>query len=74
MFGNPEEGPMLHMTLRDLRCVMINLDPDTAEPDPRIMKAAVRLNENNAGAYGTVIRTGRLRVGQPVSLMTETQT
>lgn len=73
VFGSQEEGAMLHMTLRDLRCVMINLDPDTAAQDPRIMKAAVRLNENNAGAYGTVIRTGQLRVGQPVSLILENQ-
>jgi hypothetical protein len=51
---------------------MINLDPETAQPDPRIMKAAVRLNDNNAGAYGTVARTGLISVGQSVSLITET--
>ena len=70
VFGNNEDGPIVSLTMRDLRCVMINLDPDTAEQDPRIMKAAVRLNENNAGVYGTVARTGQLSVGQPVSLIT----
>jgi hypothetical protein len=50
--------------------VMINLDPDTAKQDPRIMKAAVRLNNNNAGAYTNVVRTGQLVVGQSVSLIT----
>jgi uncharacterized protein YcbX len=59
--------------MRDLRCVMINLDPDTAEADQRIMKAAIRLNENNAGAYGTVARTGRISVGQSVSLIMDAQ-
>lgn len=68
VFGNSQDGPMLSMTMRDLRCVMINLDPDTAKQDPRVMKAAVRLNDNNAGAYGTVVRTGRISVGQAVSL------
>lgn len=68
VFGN-EDGPMLNMTLRDLRCVMINLDPDTARQDPRVMKAAVSLNDNNAGAYGTVVRTGRIQVGQSLSLI-----
>ncbi len=63
---------MVNVALRDLRCVMIHLDPDTAEQDPRIMKAAVRLNENNAGAYGTVARTGQISVGQSVSLISET--
>ena len=69
VFGSNEAGPVINLTQRDLRCVMINLDPDTAQQDPRIMKAAVRLNQNNAGAYGTVVRTGELSVGQRVSLL-----
>ena len=70
VFG--DNGPMINITMPDLRCVMINLDPDTAKPDPRVMKAAIRLNENNAGAYATVARTGRISVGQSVSLLVET--
>lgn len=69
VFGSHEDGPMVTIAMRDPRCVMINLDPDTAEQDPRIMKAAVRLNQNHAGAYGTVARTGQITVGQPVSLI-----
>jgi uncharacterized protein YcbX len=69
VFGSSEVGPMVNITMRDLRCVMINLDPDTAHQDPRVVKAAVRLNENNAGAYGTVVRTGQISVGQSVSLI-----
>jgi uncharacterized protein YcbX len=72
VFGSGETGPVVNVSQRDLRCVMINLDPETAQPDPRIMKAAVRLNDNNAGAYGTVARTGQISVGQSVSLITET--
>lgn len=70
VFGDNDVGPILNVTMRDLRCVMINLDPDTAKQDPRIMKAAVRLNNNHAGAYATVARTGQLIVGQSVSLIT----
>lgn len=69
VFGDAETGPIVNLTQRDLRCVMINLDPDTAQTDSRIMKAAVRLNGNNAGAYGTVARTGPISVGQSVSLI-----
>jgi uncharacterized protein len=72
VFGSIEAGPMLSMTMRDVRCMMINLDPDTAKQDPRVMKAVVRLNKNNAGAYGTVVRTGQISVGQSVSLIIET--
>jgi MOSC domain-containing protein len=72
LFG--DAGPIVTVTMRDPRCVMINLDPDTAQQDPRIMKAAVRLNNNDAGAYGTVARTGQIEVGQSVSLLTDPQT
>lgn len=34
-------------------------------------KTAVRLNDNNAGVYGTVVRTGHISVGDPVSLIVE---
>jgi uncharacterized protein YcbX len=70
VFGSTETGPMVSVTLRDLRCVMVNLDPDTSKSDPRVMKAVVRLNENNAGAYATVTRTGQISVGQPVNWIT----
>jgi uncharacterized protein YcbX len=71
IFGS-NNGPMISVTMPDLRCVMINLDPDTAKQDPRVMKAAIRLNKNNAGAYATVARTGQISVGQSVSLLVET--
>jgi uncharacterized protein YcbX len=71
VFGSNEVGPMISVTMRDERCVMLNLDPDTAKQDPRVMKAAVRLNENNAGAYATVARTGQISVEQSVSLIIE---
>ena len=73
VFGDNEAGPMINLISRDSRCVMINLDPDTAQPDPRIMKAAVRLNDNNAGAYGTVARIGQISVGHPICLIVERQ-
>jgi uncharacterized protein YcbX len=56
------------VTMRDERCVMINLDPDTGASDPDILKTAVRLNDNFAGVYGSVIRRGRVAVGAQVSL------
>lgn len=71
VFGKDDTGPVISLTTRDLRCVMINLDPDTAKQDPRVMKAAVRLNQNNAGAYGTVARAGQLSVGDSVRLIVE---
>lgn len=68
VFGEVADHPVVSVTLRDLRCVMVNLDPETAEVDPAVMKAAVRLNQNNAGVYGTVVKTGSLSVGQKIYL------
>ncbi len=67
LFGNVEPRPAVRVTARDVRCVMINLDPDTARHDAQMMKAVVRLNDNNAGVYGTVVQEGTLRVGDVVT-------
>lgn len=70
VFGDSETGPAVSVTSRDVRCMMINLDPDTAKQDDgRVLKSVVRLNSNNAGVYGTVIQTGTLHVGQAVTLI-----
>ena len=67
-FGAEGTGPAISVTMRDKRCVMMNLDPDTAEANADVMKTVIRMNENHAGVYGTVVRTGELRVGQVVRL------
>jgi hypothetical protein len=69
VFGDRNPRPAVSVTMPDLRCVMINFDPDTAEKDGRVMKTVVRLNENNAGVYATVVRTGAIRVGDRVNLV-----
>jgi uncharacterized protein YcbX len=69
VFGNTEPRPALTVTSRDVRCMMINLDPDTGAQDARVLKTVVRLNQNNAGVYGTVVQTGTIRVGDPVRLV-----
>jgi uncharacterized protein len=68
MFGEANSGAALRVTMKDERCVMVNFDPDTAERDSEVMKTLVRMNENYAGVYGTVVRAGELRVGQVVTL------
>jgi uncharacterized protein YcbX len=52
----------------DVRRFRPNYDPDSARPAPEILKAVVRANGNHAGVYATVIRPGRLAVGQGVVL------
>jgi hypothetical protein len=68
IFGEGETGPAVTVTARDVRCMMINLDPDTGEQDGRVMKAVVGLNANHAEVYGAVVRPGTVSVGQCVRL------
>jgi len=67
IFGEENSGAAARITMKDERCVMVNFDPDTAERDSEVMKTVVRLNENYAGVYGTVVRAGELRAGQVVT-------
>jgi len=71
-FGEGDDAPAITVTMRDVRCSMVNLDPDSASPAPEMMKAVVRANQNTAGIYGAVTRIGRLVVGQSVFLRAAT--
>jgi uncharacterized protein YcbX len=67
-FGEGDDAPAIIVTQHDVRCSMVNLDPDSASPAPEVMKAIVRANQNNAGVYGAVTRIGPLAVGQTIFL------
>ena len=61
--GGQPESALIGVTMRDLRCVMLNLDPDTARADPRLLKTTAQLNTVCAGVYGVPVRTGTISVG-----------
>jgi uncharacterized protein len=54
---------------RDTRCMMITLDPDTAEKSPAILKQVTQAHEAKAGVYAAVLVEGTLRRGDPIELM-----
>jgi uncharacterized protein len=72
-FGEGDDAPAITVTMRDDRCSMVNLDPDSASPAPEVLKAVVRVNQNKAGIYGAVTRIGRLTVGQTILLRAATR-
>jgi uncharacterized protein len=67
-FGEKVDAPAITVTMRDVRCSMVNLDPDSISPAPEMLKAVACANQNCAGIYGTVTRVGRLAIGQTVFL------
>ena len=50
---------------RDGRCMMITLDPDTAEKTPAILKTVAQAHEGKAGVYAAVLSEGMVRKGDP---------
>lgn len=65
-FGQGLEAAAIGVVNRDERCAMVNLDPESARPNPALLKTIVQARDNKLGVYGTTIRPGRLAVGQPV--------
>src|SRR5258708_22293637 len=57
-FGEGDDAPAITVTMRDERCSMVNLDPDTASPAPEVRKSVVRAHQNNPGIYGGVTAIG----------------
>jgi hypothetical protein len=57
---------------RDSRCMMITLDPETAEKTPAILKAVAQAHDGMAGVYGAVLSEGMIRKGDAVELLDKT--
>lgn len=51
---------------KDSRCVIITLDPSTAEASPKVLEAVVKNHANCLGVYGSVLREGIVRAGDAV--------
>lgn len=54
---------------RDQRCMMTNLDPDSAEASPAMLKTIAQKHGGNAGVYCEVLREGIVRKGDSVELL-----
>jgi MOSC domain-containing protein len=64
-------GPKVVVSIleRDPRCMMITLDPDTAEKEPVLLKKVAQAHSGMAGVYGAVLVEGMLRKGDPIELL-----
>ena len=54
---------------RDPRCQMITLDPDTANPNPEVLRTVARGHDGTAGVYGAVLAEGIIRSGDAVEIL-----
>jgi uncharacterized protein YcbX len=64
-------GPKVVVSIvqRDSRCMMITLDPETAEKEPILLKKVAQAHDGMAGVYGAVLVQGLLRKGDAVELL-----
>jgi uncharacterized protein len=56
-------------TIRDERCNMITIDPDTAETTPAILRNVNRAHGGHAGIYCAVLTEGMVQVGDQIVLL-----
>ncbi|WP_285768221.1 MOSC N-terminal beta barrel domain-containing protein [Peribacillus sp. SI8-4] len=50
------------------RCMIITVDPVDSHKDPSLLKTVVKERNNHFGVYASVVRTGEIRLGDPVFL------
>jgi uncharacterized protein len=72
-FGGWPDSAELLMAIPIERCVMISIDPDTAERDPAIVKTIVRKFDNKVGSYATASKPGLIRIGDKVTANSDRQ-
>jgi uncharacterized protein YcbX len=53
---------------KDQRCVMVNVDPDTSERNPAVLRSIARERKNCLGLHGSTMTAGRVAIGDPVLL------
>lgn len=66
--GDHASPPSLRVTMNDIRCVMVNLDPETAAANPHVLRTIAHSHQNRAGVYATVLSTGALSAGDGIYL------
>lgn len=59
-------GASMRVDQRDQRCVVVNVDPETAERDPAVLRTIVRERAACLGVYGSTVRPGPVAVGDRV--------
>ncbi|MHA2502872.1 MAG: MOSC domain-containing protein [Candidatus Kariarchaeaceae archaeon] len=60
---------VMHITERNTRCRMINVDPETAEKDTSVLKTVTKLHDVKFGIYGDVHSTGTVKVNDTIYLI-----
>lgn len=69
LFGTRDDSVRIHANRQNVRCMMINLDPDSAEQSPAILREVVESRDQCAGIYGSIEKPGTIKVGDVILLL-----
>jgi len=65
-FGEHSDSARVRVKRKDIRCMVVNINPSTAKQDPIVLKKIVSERRNLVGVYGTVERPGIIKVGDSI--------
>lgn len=63
------ETVAFNVVMKDSRCVMITLDPETAKPAKEVLETVSRKHGGCTGVYGAVLREGIVRANDAVYVL-----
>jgi uncharacterized protein YcbX len=66
LFGELPGGAEIRVSRRNVRCVFTNVDPETGERDPRVLKTIVQTRDECLGVHASVQRPGTIREGDAI--------
>ncbi|HYN87695.1 MAG TPA: MOSC N-terminal beta barrel domain-containing protein [Ardenticatenaceae bacterium] len=73
IFGDREDSAAVTLQRRNVRCMMITLDPATAQAAPQVLRTVARERDTMAGIYGSTERPGTIRAGDSIRLVRPSQ-
>ncbi|CCH31272.1 MOSC N-terminal beta barrel domain-containing protein [Actinosynnema sp. NPDC047251] len=62
---------VLRVDREDRRCGVVSVDPDTGRRDPAVLRAVATLHDMTLGVYASVVKPGRISVGDRVVLVAD---
>jgi uncharacterized protein len=68
VLGEGADAARVRASRKDLRCMVVNVSPESGRQNPEYMRTLVRERKNLLGVYGSIERPGLVRVGDPVYL------
>ncbi len=67
-FGKRKDSAKISVSYPIKQCIMVNLEPDTAQNSPEVLKTVAENFGACAGVYGAVSRLGTVKLGDTVYL------